>query len=161
MMQIAFYKGPAQDWRHKLAHWAVCLFTRSNYSHCELVIDGICWSASARDGGVRRKVIDLKSGRWDVVPIHGDRVGALAWFTAHEGEAYDWAGVFRFALPWLPNSDTRWYCSEACAAAIALSARSNAPIPWLRGANVSPAALFAWCVAQPGAVVQEASTDLP
>ena len=60
-MKVALYKGPAKDWRHKVAHWAVCVATRSPYSHCELVIDGVCWSASARDGGVRGKVIDLVS----------------------------------------------------------------------------------------------------
>ena len=118
MMQVALYKGPPADLAHKLAHWAVCVFTRSIYSHCELVIDGVCWSASARDGGVRRKLIDLQSGRWDVFPIHGDRASAWAWFTAHEGQRYDWAGVMRFSLPFLTNSRTRWFCSEAVAAAL-------------------------------------------
>lgn len=118
MMQVALYKGPAKDWRHKVAHWAVCVATRSPYSHCELVIGGVCWSASARDGGVRGKVIDLQSGRWDVFPIEGDEAAALAWFRAHDGQRYDWAGVARFALPFLPNGSDRWFCSEALAAAL-------------------------------------------
>lgn len=117
-MKVALYKGPAKDWRHKVAHWAVCVATRSPYSHCELVIGGVCWSASARDGGVRGKVIDLQSGRWDVFPIEGDEAAALAWFLAHKGQRYDWAGVARFALPFLPNSADRWFCSEALAAAL-------------------------------------------
>jgi hypothetical protein len=118
-MKLALYKGPAQDWRHKLAHWAVCTFTGSIYSHCELVIHGVCWSSSARDGGVRGKVIDLASGRWDVVDVHPsvDEARALAWFQAHAGQAYDWAGVLRFALPVLPRRADQWFCSEACAAA--------------------------------------------
>jgi hypothetical protein len=68
-LRLALYKGPAQDLAHKIAHWAVCLFTGSPYSHCELVINGVCRSASARDGGVRGKVIDLHSGKWDVVEL--------------------------------------------------------------------------------------------
>lgn len=119
-MKLALYKGPAQDIAHKIAHWAVCLFTGSPYSHCELVIGGVCWSASARDGGVRGKVIDLASGHWDLFEIHGDEDLALEWFLAHDGARYDWAGVFRFALPFLPASRSRWFCSEACAAALLL-----------------------------------------
>ena len=122
-MKLALYKGPAQNWAHKIAHWAVCTFTGSPYSHCELVINGVCWSASARDGGVRGKVIDLASGRWDVVdlPAQLSQADALAWFRAHDGLRYDWAGVMRFALPFLPLCMVRWFCSEACGAALGLA----------------------------------------
>ena len=50
-MQIAFYKGPAKGLTNKLGRLLVCLGTLSRYSHCELVIQGVCYSASARDGG--------------------------------------------------------------------------------------------------------------
>jgi len=121
-VQLALYKGPAQDLAHKIAHWAVCVFTGSPYSHCELVINGVCWSASARDGGVRGKVIDLHSGRWDVIdlPDSFSEAAALAWFREHDGARYDWAGVMRFAVPFLPLSVGRWFCSEACAAALGI-----------------------------------------
>jgi len=122
-MKLALYKGPAQDLAHKIAHWAVCTFTGSDYSHCELVINGVCWSASARDGGVRGKVIDLHSGRWDVIdlPPQLDETAALAWFKDHDGLPYDWAGVMRFAIPFLPQRSKQWFCSEACAAAMGIS----------------------------------------
>lgn len=119
-MKIALYKGPPTDLAHKLAHWAVCLFTGSPYSHCELVIGGICYSASARDGGVRAKAIDLNTGRWDVFPIEGDEKAALNWFIAHQGQKYDWAGIARFAIPFLPHRSKQWFCSEACGAALGL-----------------------------------------
>ncbi len=125
-LRLALYKGPPTDLAHKLAHWAVCTFNASPYSHCELVLDGVCWSASARDGapgkpdGVRGKVIDLTSGRWDVIDISGDESAALAWFKAHEGLRYDWAGVARFAVPFLKVSANRWFCSEACGAALGI-----------------------------------------
>jgi len=128
-MKLALYKGPPTDWQHKIAHWAVCTATGSIYSHCELVIGGVCWSASARDGapgkrnGVRGKVIDLASGRWDVIelPADLDEAAALAWFQAHNGSRYDWAGVFRFVLPLLPHRQDQWFCSEACGAALGIA----------------------------------------
>lgn len=122
MLRLAFYKGPATDWTHKIAHWAVCLFTGSKYSHVELVINGVCWTSSARDGGVRGKVIDLHSGKWDVVELDEafSAEQAISWFKAHEGEPYDWAGVMRFAIPFLPQRSKQWFCSEACAAALGM-----------------------------------------
>jgi hypothetical protein len=36
-MRIAMYKGPPDDFWHKVGHTATCLWTRSKYSHCELV----------------------------------------------------------------------------------------------------------------------------
>ena len=120
-MQIAFYKGPATGLVNKLGRLLVCLGTLSRYSHCELVIQGVCYSASARDGGVRGKVIDLASGHWDVVDVPGDEAVALAWFHAHMGEAYDWMGVLRFALPFLRQRPRKWFCSEAVAEALGVA----------------------------------------
>lgn len=143
-MQLALYKGPATGWSHKVAHVAVCLFSSLRvslrrrrllwvpYSHSELVIFGVCWSASARDGapgkrsGVRRKAIDLSSGRWDVrdLPDWLDEAAAEAWFLEHEGLPYDWAGSFRLCLRWLPRRIGKWFCSEACGAALLRAAAS-------------------------------------
>ena len=119
-MHICLYKGPPTDLAHKIAHKAVCWFTGSKYSHCELLIGGLCYSSSARDGGVRAKAIDLTSGRWDVYPIEGDEKKALQWFIDHMGKRYDWAGIARFVIPFLPKVDGQWFCSEACGAALGL-----------------------------------------
>ena len=55
-MQIAFYKAKFGNFTDKI----VSAFTFSPYSHCEMVFsDGICASASLRDGGVRFKYINL------------------------------------------------------------------------------------------------------
>lgn len=120
MLQLALYKGPASTLRNKLGHWLVCTLTLSPYSHVELVIDGVCWSASYRDGGVRPAIIDLTSGHWDVFPIFGDRDKALEWFGAHAGAAYDWPGMLRVcpALRWLPRRGKKFFCSEAVGAAL-------------------------------------------
>ena len=83
--KIAFYKGPPTPLWRKVGHYAIRLWTWSRWSHAELVIDGVCWSASARDGGVRQKQIDLTSGRWDVFELdlsEEEVARALAWFPA-------------------------------------------------------------------------------
>lgn len=120
-MKLAFYKGPPTDsLRHKLGHWLVCVGTGSHYSHVELVIGDVCWSSSYMDGGVRAKRIDLTSGKWDVMDIEGDEQKALAWFTQHQGEHYDWPGVLRFVLPFIEDKPGEYFCSEAVAAALGI-----------------------------------------
>lgn len=120
--QLAFYKGPPRrDLAHTISHYAIRLWTWSRWSHAELVIDGMCYSSSPRDGGVRGKVIDLASGRWDVLDIELDPeqgVQALSWFLVNWGDRYDWAGVWRFVLPLLPHGNSRWFCFESIGAAL-------------------------------------------
>lgn len=122
MTALAFYKGPPSgDWWHWICHYAVCLWTWSRYSHVELVIDGVCHSASPRDGGVRFKKIDLGSGRWDVFPIRLTEQQieyAVLWFHINQGDRYDWAGIWRFVFPFLPHSRSRWFCFESVGAAL-------------------------------------------
>ena len=62
-------------------------------------------------------MIDLNSGKWDVVETEVDPEKVKEWFSLHEGEKYDWAGIFRFILPFLPSNRKQWFCSEAVAAA--------------------------------------------
>ena len=131
-MKLVMYKGPAKSLRHKIAHWAIRIWTRSEYSHCELWVDGICYSSSPRDHGVRGKIINIYSGHWDVFDIAGDSEYAKKWFHDRFGRKYDWAGVGRFVLPWLPNVKDRWFCSEAVAQALQLN----------RSAEYSPERLF-------------------
>lgn len=126
-LQIAFYKGPPKrsDWLHTLSHYGIRLWTWSKWSHAELVIDGWCYSASARDGGVRRKQIDLNSGRWDLVslPLSEDEtVRALMWFLLHEDDGYDYLNIGRFVLPLLGHERNKWVCFEAIGAALGLAA---------------------------------------
>ena len=130
-MQLAFYKGPARRPLHRLAHWLVCKVTRSKYSHCELVIDGVCYSSSWRDGGVRGTLIDLSSGRWDVLDVRGDELAAKDWFIRHWHAPYDYAGLLGFVLPWRTQNEQRWFCSEACAAALGLHNPERISPQWL------------------------------
>jgi hypothetical protein len=109
-MQLAFYKG-RDYFADRLIQW----WTNGPYSHCELVIDGTCYSASTYEGCVRSKQIDLASGRWDVIAVEGDESVALAWFAEHKGAGYDYWGLAGFVLPWRMGSRKKRFCSEACA----------------------------------------------
>lgn len=127
-MKIAMYKGPARSVWHKIGHAFTCLWTGSEYSHCELVFDvrdsssyTLCASSSGRDGGVRFKRINLASGHWDVYPIEGDEVAAARWFVDHVAAGYDWFGLLWFVLPIKAfNNPKRYFCSEAMAASLGL-----------------------------------------
>ena len=116
-MELAFYKGKGTFY-----DFLVRVFTFSKYSHCELVIDGICWSASPRDDGVRGTKIDLSSGNWDVIdlPEKYSKHKSLLSIKQHEGMEYDLLGAIRSAVPFGINQKDKWFCSEACAAALGL-----------------------------------------
>lgn len=115
---LAFYKGPPKrnDWLHTISHYAIRLWTWSKYSHAEIVIDGVCYSSSSRDGGIRKKEIDLYSGRWDIVYLNIPKQKArqvLEWFNQHDGDKYDYLGIVRFVLPFIPHSKNKRFCFEA------------------------------------------------
>ena len=134
-MRLAFYKGRHTGLRG-LLDAAVRWWTRGPYSHVELVMeDGTCWSASARDGGVRSKRVNTASGNWDVYEIDGDEAAAVTWFEAHRGRKYDYAGLFGFV--WRPcyGAESRFFCSEAIAAALGVAE------PWRFDPNTLHAAL--------------------
>lgn len=126
---LAFYKGPAVDWVHKTTHHATCIWTRSKYSHVELVIDGVCYSSSGRDGGVRKKVISTlyTSGRWDIYEVQIDKAFALNLFKREAGLGYDYLGVAKFVLPFIPSSQSRWYCSELVTAMLGTTDNHKSP----------------------------------
>lgn len=125
-VQLAMYAGPADDFVHVLTHWGIRFYFLNTYSHAELVIDGICYSSSARDGGVRGKLIDLDSGKWHLYDLPGVDVDfALAWFEKFKGCGYDWAGVAAYPVPGLRHSPDRFFCFEAVAAALKLAKAEN------------------------------------
>ena len=115
-IQIAMYKGDGKIGNAVTRYW-----TRSQYSHCELVIDGVCRSSSFMDGGVRSKVIDLEDGKWELVGIPwGDEKNILQFFDFTKGSGYDWAGIFgsqllnrRFQNPPQRFTHPKVYCHFA------------------------------------------------
>lgn len=98
LIYLALYKG-----RGTLFNRLVRLWTRSKYSHCELVLaDGRWLSASAMDGGVRAKHIELNLEHWDLIPLPWADYRQIARvFRANAGQGYDFFGLFGSQL--LPN----------------------------------------------------------
>lgn len=124
-MRAAFYKG-TRPGIQGLYSRAVRLWTKSLYSHCELIFsEGMAASSSYLDGGVRFKPIEFDPEHWDFVdlPPHLERA-AWAWFFAHQGQGYDLIGNVHFIVGPVGDAKNLWFCSESIAAALGL------PDPW-------------------------------
>jgi len=117
--QIAFYHGPSSTVKGWLSDILVSIGTMSPITHVELVIDGMCYSSSGLDGGVRVKKIDLNDGKWEVIHITVKHPLAMwAFINRTLGAEYDFAGIVRFALPFVKSDPDKWFCSEWVAQAI-------------------------------------------
>nr|WP_314586993.1 hypothetical protein [uncultured Pseudomonas sp.] len=117
-VRLALYKAPGD-----LVDRAVRFWTRSIYSHCELVLaDGRFVSSSPRDGGVRAKCIEPAQIAWDFVALPWVKQEDVEAALKREGGAgYDWVGIIGSQL--LPvgiHSRRRWFCSEFCGAVMGL-----------------------------------------
>ena len=131
-VKLAMYKGKGGA-LNGLTRW----WTGSEYSHCELVVGGICHSSSLMDGGVRSKIIDLGSGNWDLIDLPwADADSVLEHFQRTDHVRY---GLISLAFSQLLNrnrvSQGAQFCSEWCADALGL------PNP----ATYSPATLMGLC----------------
>lgn len=130
-MRLALYKGKGQIGNAIIRWW-----TKSPYSHCEVVIDGIGYTSSLMDGGVRAKHIDFDPEKWDFVDLpwaSEPRVEQL--YALTQAEPYGWLDLFKRQFFNRPGNDRGWFCSEWCAAALCL------PNPQL----YSPATLGDYC----------------
>ena len=132
MVRLALYKGCGQVGNAFIRWW-----TGSQYSHCELVIGGWCYSSSMMDKGVRRKLIDLQVGKWDLVDLPWASEDMVRGFFAEsDGDRYGWLGLIRSQLFNRNRSAHKaQFCSEWCANALGLP---NAP-------SYSPASLGRLC----------------
>jgi hypothetical protein len=132
-VQLAMYKGKGQIGNAGIRWW-----TDSKYSHCELVIDGNCFSASMMDGGVRFKKINLDSNNWDLYTLHWvNDQDVLKYFQDTRNNKYGWSSLITSQLfNRNTKEDSRQFCSQWCAAAMKL------PNP----ATYSPATLKDICL---------------
>lgn len=113
MVRLALYKAPGDFYDRAIRAW-----TRSAYSHCELVLpDGRFVSSSPRDDGVRAKVIEPDPAVWDFLPLPWIQPAHIEQLLELEaGAGYDWLGVLGSQiLPAGIQSRSRWFCSEFCA----------------------------------------------
>ncbi|ERI52170.1 hypothetical protein N878_01175 [Pseudomonas sp. EGD-AK9] len=131
LIYLALYKG-----KGRLFNRLIRLWTRSRYSHCEIVMpDGRWLSASAMDGGVRAKYIELNLAHWDLIPLPWANTNRIAHlFRQHAGKGYDWAGIFFSQLLASGlHSRRRMFCSEFCAAALGFDTSAQRFSPAMLG----------------------------
>jgi len=118
VIRLALYKAPGDTYDCLIRVW-----TRSPYSHCELVLpDGRFATSSPRNGGVRAKVIEPDPDVWDFLPLPWIKATSVEQLLEQEaGASYDWLGILGSqVLPAGIQSRSRWFCSEFCAQALEL-----------------------------------------
>ena len=128
----------------RLSARLIQFWTKSIYSHTELVVDGWCYSSSVMDKGVRRKLVGEGEGRislspdkWDLMPLPWvDAQAVVEYFEATDHHRYGWPSLIlsQFLNLNRPVKGAQ-FCSEWCAAAAGL------PAPTI----LNPRTLGEWC----------------
>ena len=108
-MRVAFYYARyGTVWDRFVAS-----YTWGPFSHCEIVFsDGLAFSSSPRDDGVRYKLIeDIGGDHWELFNVELDAVregNVRRWCDGQVGKKYDWVGL---VCSLLAHND-KWFCSE-------------------------------------------------
>lgn len=117
-VRLAFYKAPG-TLNDKVIRWG----SNHPYSHVELIgPDGLGWSASAREGEVRKKKINFDSGNWDIITIPWQDTNTVAARMEDlMGLKYDYLGIILTHVVSLNRSHPdKWFCSEIVAMSLGL-----------------------------------------
>lgn len=128
MMTLAFYKGRGASLWQRVQDKAIRFATGGKYSHVELIAGTAlhgkiaqCLSSSGRDGGVRSKRILLKPESWDLIELQIDPDRPAQFIRDRIGAPYDYKGILLSQVLALGRHDeSRWFCSEICAAALSI-----------------------------------------
>lgn len=115
MVKLALYKG-----RGNLGNALIRWWTKSEYSHCEVVaLSQYGYSSSIRDGGVRMKKIDWNPDHWDFIELPWADVGCVTeLYVKTAGEPYGYWDLLTRQIFNRPGDAPGWFCSEWCAAAL-------------------------------------------
>ena len=117
MVKIAFYRGQGMIGNALIRFW-----TRSPYSHCELIVGDKWMSSSLMDGGVRAKTIIKDPAHWDVIDIPwASEEDVVHYFIQTKGNSYSWLDLIRAQVfNRTSNQNGADFCSEWCAAALGI-----------------------------------------
>ena len=117
-MKIHFYKAREGKMGDKVVGIV------SVFSHVELEINGVCYSSSSRDYGVRSKIINTSNHqKWLSFDLKKDIDinGCLAYFDSVDGQKYDWINIFFTQIIKLNiQSEKKQICSEFVANCLGL-----------------------------------------
>ena len=121
---IALYKGLPDKQIYILFHYITCFFLSVRklkvikHSHAEICIDGICYSSSVGDGGVRSKEIDLNPDKWDLLELQmteKEKQESLERFKPMQNKSYDFIGALGVVLSFIRDSADKFFCFEVVA----------------------------------------------
>lgn len=116
LIRIAFFKGDRHEWHHRFVRW----WTKSPYSHAEIVLDdGETW-ASISPFLYNRVAARIRTSvppeDWDYLDfkVTSSELRALKDFISETtGDGYDWIGMLLSQiLPIIIKGKGRWYCSS-------------------------------------------------
>lgn len=116
-VKLATYIG-----KGKVGNSAIRAWTGRQESHCELIVDGLAYSSSLMDGGVRKKYIDFDSENWYVIDIHwASKEDVIKHYNKTKSNKYGWRSLITSQV-FNRNRDERKsdFCSEWCARALGL-----------------------------------------
>jgi hypothetical protein len=123
-IRIAFYKGGSGGISGTILHNFISWWTRGPYSHCAVIFntDPVTKVSQCADSNIGTGVAFysevLDPAEWDIINMSFyDSVKCKAWFTAHEGQGYDYTGLLGIISP-VGNEYKHWFCSEAVAASL-------------------------------------------
>lgn len=98
---------------------AIQWWTNSKYSHCELVVDGVSYSSSAMDKGVRAKIIEMPEDKWDLIPLPwADANKIRQYFIETDHLTYGWTGLIVSQVFNSGHPSSKPFCSNWCGAAL-------------------------------------------
>lgn len=138
VIKIAFYKAEGN-----LVDKLIRVWTRSKYSHCELLLpDGRMFSSDGWDNGKVRYTSNYNLDNWDFLTLdikECELNTLISWCDHKVNLKYDWLGVFRFIIPFIKQDPERWFCSELICSGLKFIGRINSTINSYR---VSPKDLY-------------------
>ena len=124
-IKLAFYKGKG-DWKDKFIRF----WTRSKYSHVELVLGEYWISTSPRINAVAKRKINYHPENWDIVDASNKSKYSseeiLERYEKIKGAKYDWlaiffsVGIFNLLNNCILENKDKYICSETAAYLIGL-----------------------------------------
>jgi len=109
-VRVAFYKGKGRFF-DKLIKW----WTKSDYSHVELLLGSEMFSASSYSNLVRWTFHNRDESKWDYYDVPTERPLTKELVKSLVGHKYDWLGImFSIVVPLGLHSSNKYFCSEIC-----------------------------------------------
>lgn len=117
MVTLALYIGKGRVGNALIRKW-----TQRQESHCELVVDGLSYSASVMDKGVRKKYINFDSENWYVVDVPwATKEDVIKHYEKTKSNKYGWWGLITSQVFNRNRDDSKAdFCSEWCSRALGL-----------------------------------------